>query len=124
MAMRRIVRENDTEVTTQVRSVRKPINAVLTICGSLALGWFLIWIVTVDWVINLMAGAFLLAVCVAGYFVGRAVYKALSPALYHWERIAIAVILGFAVAIALGELTHSHKLIRDYDHYSNSGDED
>lgn len=122
-AVRKIVREAGAEINRESQEARKPIYPVLTITGSLAFGWFLIWVVKLDWVLDLMAGVFLLAVGALGILAGRTVYRLLSTSLYHWERIAIAVILGIAVAIAFAELTHSHKLIRYYEHYSNNGDD-
>jgi len=123
MATRRVTRQTDSDKNVEALAVRRPINAVLTIACALAFGCFLVWIVRLDWVLNLMAGVFLLAVVALGIAAGRAVYQLLSPTLYHWERVTIAVIIGFAVGLAFAELTHSHKLIRDYDNYGNSGDD-
>jgi hypothetical protein len=123
MAVRKVAAEPGAAIGREGRGGRKPINAILTVGGSLAIGWFLVWIVTVDWVIELIAGIILLGIAVLGFLVGRLIYHNLSPAFYHWERLTIAVILGFAVALAVGELTHSHKLVRDYQHYSSDNDE-
>jgi hypothetical protein len=64
-----------------------------------------------------------LGIAALGFLAGRSVYRALSSTLYHWERVTIAVILGFAVFLAAGELTHSHKLVNAYEHWSSDNEE-
>jgi hypothetical protein len=123
VAVRKVIAETDAVTGHQGRGERRPINAVLTVGGALAFGWFLVWIVTVDWVIDLIAGIILLGMAALGFLAGRSVYRALSPALYHWERVTIAVILGFAVFLAVGELTQSHKLVNAYQHWSSDNEE-
>ena len=74
--------------------------------------------------LELIAGVILLANCALGIFVGRYIYKALNTTMYPWARITTAVILGLATFLFVGELTHSHKLIRYYEHYSSDYDVD
>ena len=109
---------------TKDHPLAKPTAALILIAGSLVLGGFLIWIVTVGWVLELIAGAVLLANFALGIFAGWWIYKFLNKAMYQWVRVTVAVILGFSIAMVVAELTHSHKLIRYYDHYSNDGDDD
>jgi len=123
MAVKNVFAETGAVTGDRGPGVRRPINAIFTVGGSLALGWFLVWIVTVGWVLDLIAMVILLGMAVLGFLVGRSVYRALSPALYHWERVAIAVILGLAVFLAVGELTHSHKLVSAYEHWSSDNEE-
>jgi hypothetical protein len=111
-----------TMVGRDAQRTRRPINAILTVGGSLVLGWFLVWIVTVDWVLDIVAAIVLLGCAGLGFLVGRLIYRNLNPALYNWERMAIAVILGLSVFLALGELTHSHKLVNAYEHWSSDNE--
>ncbi|HEY1902998.1 MAG TPA: hypothetical protein VGG56_11225 [Terracidiphilus sp.] len=98
-------------------------NSAAKIAASLAAGALLAWMVNVDWVLEIIAGLVLLACALLGVFVGRWVYKALSDANPRWVRMSVAIILGVSVSFAALELTHSHKLIRDYEHYSSDYDE-
>jgi hypothetical protein len=123
MAVRRVVAESGAATEHQGKGKRRPINAILTVGGSLALGSFLVWIVNIGWVIDLIAGMVLLGIAALGFLAGRSVYRTLSPTLYHWERVTIAVILGIAVFLAAGELTHSHKLVNAYEHWSSDNEE-
>jgi uncharacterized protein YneF (UPF0154 family) len=108
---------------TQATTRRKPLQAAFTIGGALALGALVVWIVTLDWMIDIMAEVFLVGVMAAGFFTARAVHKRLDGIdLFRWERMAIAVILGISVTLALGGLIQSHKLVnslRDNPHYDN-----
>jgi cytochrome c biogenesis protein CcdA len=99
-------------------------HSVVLILISLGIGIFLTWIVTVNWVLEQMAGIILLGTCVIGVLVGRAIYRFLGKLLYpDWATLTTAIILGLACAMVVGELTHSHKLIRDYDHYSGDNED-
>jgi uncharacterized membrane protein YfcA len=98
-------------------------NSVIKIAVSIAAGAFLVWIVNVDWVLEIMAGVILFACTVLGAIAGRLVYKNLSESNPHWMRLTVAIILGLSICLAVLELTHSHKLIRDYEHYSSDYDE-
>lgn len=123
MAVRRVVPETGVPTEHQGWEKRRPINAILTVGGSLVLGSFLVWIVTVGWMMDLIAGLILWGIAALGLFVGISVYRTLSPTLYHWERVTIAVILGVAVFVAVAELTHSHKLVNAYEHWSSDNDD-
>jgi hypothetical protein len=124
MAVRkRVVAETGAVTGNEEWRERRPINAVLTVAVSLAFGCFLVWVVTLDWMLDFVALFVLLGCAALGFVVGRLVYRNLSPAMYHWERVAIAVILGLAVFLAVGELTHSHKLVNAYHHWSSDNEE-
>jgi hypothetical protein len=99
------------------------INSVVKIAVSLAFGVFVVWVVNVGWVLEILAGVILLGCVVLGIFTGRWVYKALSDSNPNWMRLTVAIIIGVSIALAVGELTHSHNLIRYYDHYSSDNDE-
>jgi hypothetical protein len=99
------------------------INSIIKIAASLVLGVFVVWVVNVGWVLEILAGAILLGCVALGIFTGRWVYKTLSDSNPNWVRLTVAIIVGVSIALAVGELTHSHKLIRYYDHYSSDNDE-
>ncbi|MGC9292696.1 MAG: hypothetical protein ACP5EP_08210 [Acidobacteriaceae bacterium] len=98
-------------------------NSVIKIAVSIAAGAFLVWIVNVDWVLEIMAEVIILACAVLGAIAGHWVYNNLSKSNPHWMRLTVAIILGLSIWFAVSELTRSHKLIRDYDHYSSDYDE-
>ena len=98
-------------------------NSVIKIAVSIAAGAFLDWIVNVDWVLEIIAGAVLVGCFALGVLAGRWIYKSLSDSNPHWMRLTVAIILGFSVGLAADELIHSHKLIRDYQYYSSDYDE-
>lgn len=123
MAVRNVVAETSAATEHQGQGNRRPINAILTIGVSLVLGSFLVWIVTVGWVIDLIAAMVLCGIAALGFFAGRLVYRDLSTTLYHWERLTIAIIFGIAVFLAVAELTHSHKLVNAYEHWSSDNEE-
>lgn len=102
----------------------KPIAALIVIRGSLGIGLLLVWVVNLDWVLEITAGIVLLADVAVGIVVGRLVYRFTSPRMYQWVRVTAAAILGLSVVISLGELEQSHKLIRYYDHYSSDHESD
>ena|ERR1700722_8748355 len=119
-----------TEVAGKIRATEGPPNPVPTIVSiiliaiALAAGLFLIWIVNVGWVLEQLAGIILIANFMLGVVAGRFVYKhLLTESVPHWTRITVAIILGVAVAVSVADLTHSHRLIRDYEHYSSDYDE-
>ena len=98
-------------------------NSLIKIAVSVAAGAVLVWIVNVGWVLEILAGAILLGCVVLGVFAGHLTYRNLSQSNPYWARLAVAIILGIAVCITALELTHSHRLIRDYEHYSSDYDE-
>ena len=98
------------------------VESLVLVGGSLTLGAFLVWIVTVDWVLEQLAWIILLAIFALGVYAGSRIYEALGEKTPRWVRITVATILGISIAITVGELTHSHKLIRYYNHYSSEYD--
>ena len=110
--------------SSEVTATAHLLVSITMIAISLALGLFLIWIVNIGWVLEIFAGVFLLLTVVLGIVVGRYVYKFLVKTLPRWTSMTAAIILGIAVAVAFGELTHSHELIRDYEHFSSDYDDD
>lgn len=98
-------------------------NSVIKIAISIAGGAFLVWIVNVDWVLEIIAGVILFGCIVLGTIAGRLIYKNLSESNPRWLRLTVAIILGLSVCFTVLELTHSHKLIRDYEHYSSDYEE-
>jgi hypothetical protein len=81
-----------------------------TIAITLALGYFIVWIVTVGWVLELIAVLIIPALGAASIAAGYWAYKFMSGS--NWMRITRAIILGLAILIALGELVTSHRLVR------------
>jgi len=98
-------------------------NSVVKIAISVAAGAVLVWIVNIDWVLEVIAGVILFGCVVLGAIAGRLVYKNLSEWNPRWMRLTVAIILGVSVCFTVLELTHSHRLIRDYEHYSSDYDE-
>jgi hypothetical protein len=71
-----------------VLNVLKIPNRVFASVGeSLGIGWFLVCFVTIDWVIELIAGTILLGIAVLGFLVGRLIYRNLCPAPLIHPRI-------------------------------------
>lgn len=121
--------EIDTGTDSGIRSVKFPSspaslsNSIIKIIASLTIGAFLAWIVNVDWVLETIAGIILCGCVVLGIFTGYWIYKSLSDSNPHWSRLTIAIILGISITFTVLELTHSHKLIRDYELFSSDNEE-
>jgi uncharacterized ion transporter superfamily protein YfcC len=113
---------------TPERGSRDPIakisDSVLLLVISLVVGALAIWLVQFDWVLEQIAGLVLLSAGVLGIIAGVFVYKLLDRGFYPtWAKLTSAIILGFATFVTLSMLVHSHKLIRDYEHYSSDYDD-
>lgn len=119
-----------TELAGRVPATEGPPNpvpmtvSIILIAIALAVGLLLIWIVNGGWVLEQLAGVILIANFMLGVVADRFVYKhLLTESVPIWTRMTVAIILGVAVAVSVAELTHSHRLTRDYEHYSSEYDE-
>ena len=100
------------------------LESVVLIGIALGFGVLLVWIVTLHWVLEILAWFILMMNVMLGIAVGYCTYRLFEESIYpKWVRATVATILGCSIAFAALELTHSHELIRDYGHYS-SHDED
>ena len=92
------------------------LEAVVTVAVVLGLSALCMWLLTLDWVLEIVAPLITLATVCAGIAVGVLTYKkVLRPeGLPRWARLTIAIVLGVTFAAMITELTHSHRLIRMY----------
>ena len=95
----------------------------LLIVACLAIGVFIVWIVTVSWVLKLLAGVIIVANLAIGLVIGYYVYKTLSEGFPTWASVTAAVILAITVSLAIIEVERSHSLIRYYDLYHTDDDD-
>ena len=86
--------------------------SVALILGSLVAGAFLVWIVRFEFVLWVVSFVLELSILALGWFVGQMVYRSIRKPTPSGVRVAVAIIIGFAVAVTAIELTRSHKLIR------------
>jgi len=86
--------------------------SVILILASLVVGVFMVWIVRFEFVLWAVSFALELAILALGWFVGQKVFKSIRKPTPPGVRLAVAIIIGFAVMVTSLELTRSHKLIR------------
>jgi hypothetical protein len=86
--------------------------SVALILASLFAGAFLVWIVRFEFVLWAVSFVLELSILALGWFVGQKAYKSIRRPTPSGVRLAVAIIIGFAVAVTAIELTRSHKLIR------------
>jgi uncharacterized membrane protein len=106
------------------RAAASLLESVILIAIALGVGIFLVWIVTVHWVLEIVAWIILMSNVMFGLAVGYCTYRLFEQSIYpKWVRVTVATILGCSIAFTVLELTHSHQLIRDYGHYSSDDDD-
>ena len=98
------------------------VHCIVLIAVCLVLGAFAVWIVTVGLVLELIAGAIILGTFALGIAAGIRVHKELHI-FPTWARVTAAIILGLTISVVTVELTHSHKLIREYDKWGSHDDD-
>jgi len=86
--------------------------SIVLILGSLVAGVFLVWIVRFEFVLWAVSFVLELSILALGWFVGQKVYKSIRKPTPSGVRLAVSIIIGFAIAVSAMELTRSHKLIR------------
>ena len=79
----------------------------MLIATCLVFGVFALWIVTVGWVLELIAWVILFGMIVLGVAAGIRVHKALDK-FPNWARMTAAIILGLTITGLALELTHLH----------------
>jgi uncharacterized membrane protein AbrB (regulator of aidB expression) len=103
--------------------VKNTSQSLLLILLAFCAAVFLVWIVRTSWVLEGLAGFILLANFLVAAYCGRLIYKRLDAEYPHWASLTVSIILGIAIGLAIAEVTHSHQLIRDYEHWSSDADE-
>jgi hypothetical protein len=98
--------------------------SVILILASLVAGVFLVWIVRFEFVLWAVSFVLEFAILALGFFAGEWVYKSIHKPTPNGVRIAVAIIIGFAVTVMALELTRSHKLIRISEEMWSSADDE
>lgn len=102
----------------------RTIDAIVKIAVALITGALMVWVVRYEWAMVVVATALKVLIMLAALFVAYSVHQLLGDDTVPWARITASIILAFAVAVTLMELTSSHKMVRIIQQSSENGDDD
>lgn len=117
---KRVEKKEDTRAPASV------LYSTSLVLGSLLFGAFLIWFVNLGWVLESIAGILHVAGFFVGILTGWIVYRGfdeLNFSVNKGVKMAVSIIIAFAVIAAASSLLRSHRLVGDYSHFWSSDDE-